>query len=105
MNPIQGIPIPQANFPMPGLTQAAGAGQSAAGDKSSFANVMLESLSQVNKMQQDADAVVEQFFTGGDVNPGQVLTAVQKADMSFRMMLQMRNKLVSAWQKIEDIRI
>ena len=56
-------------------------------------------------MQQDAESIVEQFFTGDEINPGQVLTAVQKADMSFRMMLQMRNKLVEAWHKIEDIRI
>jgi len=34
-----------------------------------------------------------------------VLTAVQKADMSFRLMMQIRNKLVEAYHKIEDIRI
>ncbi len=105
MNPIQGMQLPATNITMPGINPIGGANQPNAGDKNSFANVMLESLSQVNKMQQDADSVVEQFFTGGDVNPGQVLTGVQKADMSFRMMLQMRNKLVAAWQKIEDIRI
>jgi flagellar hook-basal body complex protein FliE len=56
-------------------------------------------------MQQGADRAVEQLMTGGDVSPAEVLTAVQKADLSFRMMLQIRNKLVQAYQEIKDIRI
>ena len=56
-------------------------------------------------MQQDADHAVEQLFTGGDVDPAEVLTAVQKADMSFRLMMQIRNKLVQAYQEIQDIRV
>lgn len=71
----------------------------------SFKNLLLESIDQVNTMQQDADKAVQQFVTGGDVNPAEVLTALQKADLSFRMMLQIRNKLVQAYQEIKDIRI
>ena len=50
----------------------------------SFKNLLLESIDQVNPMQQDADKAVQQFVTGGDVNPAEVLTALQKADLSFR---------------------
>jgi flagellar hook-basal body complex protein FliE len=39
------------------------------------------------------------------VNPAEVLTAVQKADLAFRMMMQIRNKLVSAYEDIQNIRI
>ena len=42
---------------------------------------------------------------GGDVNPAEVLTTLQKADISFRMMLQIRNKLVQAYQEVNQIRI
>jgi len=42
---------------------------------------------------------------GGDVNPAEVLTTLQKADISFRMMLQIRNKLVQAYQEVNNIRI
>jgi len=35
----------------------------------------------------------------------EVLTSVQKADLSFRMMMQIRNKLVQAYQEIKEIRI
>ena len=44
-------------------------------------------------------------MTGGDVNAAEVLTAVQKADLSFRMMTQIRNKLVEAYQEVKEIRI
>ena len=48
---------------------------------------------------------VEQLVTGGDVNPAEVLTTLQKADMSFQLMLQIRNKLVQAYQEVNNIRI
>lgn len=73
--------------------------------QSSFKDFMLQAIDQVNAMQQDADRSVEQLLTGGDVNPAEVLTAVQKADMSMRMMLQVRNKLIQAFQEIKEMRI
>ena len=71
----------------------------------SFKEFLLDSIDHVNAMQNDADKAVEQLATGGDVNAAEVLTAVQKADLSFRMMMQIRNKLVQAFQEIKDIRI
>lgn len=75
------------------------------GAENSFKDLLVQSIEHVNTMQQDADAAVETLMTGGDINPAEVLTAVQKADMSFRMMQQVRNKLVQAYQEIKDIRI
>lgn len=74
-------------------------------DAAAFKNVLLEGLKHVNAMQADADKAVEALFTGGDINTAEVLTAVKKADMSFRLMMQMRNKLVQAYHEIRDIRI
>jgi flagellar hook-basal body complex protein FliE len=56
-------------------------------------------------MQQDADSAVQQLLTGDDVNPAEVLTSLQKADLSFRMVMQIRNKLLQAYQEIKDVRI
>lgn len=71
----------------------------------SFKDALVDSIKQVNSMQQDADQAVESMMTGGDVKPAEVLTAVQKADMAFRMMLQIRNKLVSAYDEVKQIRV
>lgn len=73
--------------------------------EASFKNLLLDSIKQVNTMQQDADHAVENLFTGGDVDPAEVLTAVQKADIAFRMMMQIRNKLTAAFQEIKGIQI
>lgn len=71
----------------------------------SFKDVLVDSIQQVNTMQLQADQAVESMFTGGDVNPAEVLTAVQKADLAFRLTMQMRNKLMEVYQEIKDIRI
>ena len=68
-------------------------------------NALLDSLKQVNSMQQEANRAVENLMTGGSSNPAEVLTAVQKADVAFRMMMQVRNKVVQAYQEIKDIQI
>ena len=44
-------------------------------------------------------------MSGGEVDPAAVMTAVQKADLAFRMMMQMRNKMMAAYQEVKDIRI
>jgi flagellar hook-basal body complex protein FliE len=71
----------------------------------SFKDVLVDSIQQVNSMQLQADQAVETMFNGGDVNPAEVLTAVQKADLAFRLTMQMRNKLMDVYQEIKDIRI
>jgi flagellar hook-basal body complex protein FliE len=62
------LPKPHQVAPQPGEAQP------------SFGKFLLEGIQQVNEMQQDADRAVESLFTGGDVNPAEVLSAVQKAD-------------------------
>lgn len=88
-----------------GATSLNGPAGGAGTGETSFKNVLLDSIKQVNTMQQDADHAVESLFTGGDVDPAQVLTAVQKADLAFRMMMQIRNKLTAAFQEIKGIQI
>ena len=99
MNPIQNISPPLTLSPMPWPARDAAEGTN------SFKNCLLDSIQQVNEMQQQADSAVEKFATGGDVSPAEVLTAVQKADMAFKMMLQVRNKLVSAYEEVQAIRV
>lgn len=70
-----------------------------------FSGLLASGVSQVNSMQQDATAQVHELLTGGDVNQTEVFTAVQKADMAFRMLVQVRNKLLAAYEEINNIRI
>ena len=73
--------------------------------KTSFKDLMLGGIGEVNMMQQRADQAVEKMMTGGEIGMAEVLTAVQKADIAFKMMMQMRNKFVQAYQEIQNIRV
>jgi flagellar hook-basal body complex protein FliE len=72
---------------------------------SSFKDFLIKSIEDVNSAQQQANQAVEGLMTGGDADPAAVLTAVEKADLAFRMMLQMRNKVMQVYQEVKDIRI
>lgn len=71
----------------------------------SFKDVLLDSIQEVNVMQQTADQAVEKIATGGEISPAEVLTAVQKADIAFRMMMQIRNKITAAYDEIKNVRV
>ena len=98
MSPIQSI---ATNLPAASLPARPGAVK----DSGGFKDFMLQSIQDVNAMQQQADKAVESLMTGGDVDPAAVMTAVQKADLAFRMMMQMRNKMMAVYQEVKDVRI
>lgn len=102
MNPITSSPFSQQVLPQ--ISGITGNGSAPTND-GDFKNFLLEALDSVNNLQQDADSAVKDMFTGGDTTTAEVLTAVQKADMSFRLMMQIRNKLVQAYQEIQQVRI
>lgn len=89
------------NQPMP--LQATRPGQDV--QSGEFKDLLLRSINEVNSMQQEADRAVERLITGEDVTPAEVLTAVQKADIAFKLMMQIRNKLVQAYQELQNIRV
>ena len=70
-----------------------------------FADLLGDQIRDVNSMQTDANSMVHSLLSGGDVNEAEVLTAVQKADLAFRMLLQVRNKLIEAYREVQQIQI
>ncbi len=97
-------PLPQG--PTAPVSPRSPAGTAASGTVSNpFLDLVAGKVQEVNAGQQHADQLVHRMLTGDDVNQAEVLTAVQKADLSFRMMLQMRNKLMDAYREIQQIQI
>lgn len=68
-------------------------------------DLMVEKASEVNDMQHQANSMVHELLTGGDVNSAEVLTSVQKADMAFKTLLQVRNKLIEAYREVLQIQV
>lgn len=71
----------------------------------SFKDVLMKNIEQVNRLQQDAEMAIEDLAAGrrGDVDA--VLLAKQKADLAFQLLLQVRNKLVNAYDEIKQMRV
>lgn len=63
-----------------------------------FEDMMQEAISKISQVQNDADTAVKELASGGDMT--QAIIAMEKADMSFSMMVEVRNKLVSAYEEI-----
>lgn len=71
----------------------------------SFKDILLDSIEEANRLQQEADVLVGKYFTGGTENLSDVLSAVEKAELAFKTLMEVRNKLVEAYQEINRMRI
>ncbi len=74
-------------------------------DGPKFKDILLSSIREVNAVQQEAERAVEALAAGEELSPAEVLIAVQKADIAFRLMMQIRNKLVQVYQEVQNIRV
>lgn len=69
-----------------------------------FNTILKDSISKVNETQQTAASMAASFEQGDpDANLTEVMLQVQKADLSFRAMTEVRNKLVNAYQEIMNM--
>jgi len=79
-------------------------GGNAAGNVS-FQDVLLKSLEQVNELDRQSQSMIAGALTGEDYTQAEVFTAVKKADLAFRTMLQIRNKILEAYNELKDLRM
>ncbi len=70
-----------------------------------FKDVLLKNLHEVNQLQQDAEVAIEDLASGRRDDVDGVLIAKQKADIAFQMLLQVRNKMMDAYEEVKQIRV
>jgi flagellar hook-basal body complex protein FliE len=68
-----------------------------------FSDVLKNAVSTVNSLNDSAASQVNNLVQGGGGDMNNVMIAVEKADVSFQLMMQVRNKIVSAYQDIEKM--
>lgn len=74
--------------------------------KADFASVLKQSLDQVNNAQHRAEVLGQRFAVGDEsVNLSDVMISMQKSSISFQATVQVRNKLVSAYQDIMNMQV
>lgn len=80
----------------------AAAGQAVDGVE--FSKALTSAIDQVNAAQQQAQQMAQGFAAGQEnVNLQDVMINLQKASLSFQQMVQVRNKLVSAYQDVMNM--
>jgi flagellar hook-basal body complex protein FliE len=68
-----------------------------------FGGVLKNALQQVNELNGGATQQMSTLLQGGNADMSSVMVAVEKADVAFQLMMQVRNKIVSAYQDIEKM--
>ena len=74
--------------------------QKAVNKKNDFENILGDSIKQVNNLNLQANRAIEELATGKNSNIHETMIAVEKASISFQMMMQVRNKIIDAYQEI-----
>ena len=73
--------------------------------KVDFQKLLFDSISETNQLGHNADANIETRLLGGDITSTEVYTSLRKAEMALNMMIQVRNKLFTAYQEIQQMRM
>ena len=72
---------------------------------SSFKEVLADSVSEVQRLQNEADATIRQLVAGEIKDVTQAMVAIEKADVSFQTMMAVRNKIVSAYEEVMRMQV
>ncbi len=84
----------------PGNLNKAGHSLSLQEKGKSFSENLTETLGKVNNLQLSADKSIEDLATGKTQSIHETMLSLSKADISFRLTMQIRNKIVEAYQDI-----
>jgi len=91
---IPNLPVRPSGSPQSGPS----VGKSAAGG--AFGDALREAVSELDTLNLDASYKVSNLVEGGGADVHDATIAVEKADLAFQLMLQVRNKVVQAYQQI-----
>ncbi len=69
-------------------------------DQKSFSEMLQSSLQEVNELQVEANVAMEKLASGQTKNIHETMLAVEKADIAFRTMNQVRMKVIEAYKEI-----
>ncbi|MCS6896779.1 MAG: flagellar hook-basal body complex protein FliE [Nitrospira sp.] len=70
-----------------------------------FVESLKQAIGQVNDAQLQAGRAVDALMTGESQDIHRAMVALQQADVSFQLMMQVRNKLVAAYEEIQRMQV
>ncbi len=66
----------------------------------SFADVLSDTVSEVQRLQSEADLAIKKLVSGEVKDVTEAMVAIEKADVSFQTMMAIRNKIIAAYEEI-----
>lgn len=91
--------------PLPGLQPPTDHFQPGQGNAGSFADFLEKSISDVNQLQTEADQSISNLATGKETDLHKTMIAMEKADVALQLMMQVRNKMISAYEEIARMQV
>lgn len=73
--------------------------------ETSFSKVISDAINKVNDAQVTADQKVEDFINGEDVSMHDVMLSMQESQLSMQLLIEVRNKVVEAYQEINRVQL
>jgi flagellar hook-basal body complex protein FliE len=98
---INGLGPVQDADALAGLKGAAGVPK----DGPSFKDTLSSFLNDVNGLQKQADESIKKMAAGEITDVHQVMESVEEAGVAFNMMMEIRNKVLEAYQEVMRIRL
>jgi len=74
-------------------------------NEQSFSDVLSDAINGVDKTMKGSDAKVQQFVAGETDNVHDVMISMQRAKLSFDLMVEVRNKVVETYQEVSRMQI
>lgn len=71
----------------------------------SFADTLNDAIGSVNELQKASDTATQNLATGRTDNVAEVMIAADKADIALRLMVQVRNKIIDAYQEVMKMQV
>jgi flagellar hook-basal body complex protein FliE len=71
----------------------------------SFADALKNAVNSVNELQHESDIQVQKLATGQTKNIPEVMISVEKANVAFKLLMQVRNKIIDAYQEIMKMQV
>ncbi len=71
----------------------------------SFSDILKKSVENVNSLQKQADVAINDLVLGDSKDIVQTMVAMEKADVSFRLMMQVRNKIMQAYEAVMRMQV
>lgn len=70
-----------------------------------FSQMFMNAIGETNQTQARVENLIERGAAGEALNPAEVAAAVNKADLAFRTMIQIRNKLTQAFDELRQLQV